>query len=93
METPKNLEIATSFDNVGSHWFVSHKLIIDFPTHSKAFFQAAYDIEPYETIEGDLLYEVPKQLFENCEKLELRISVNKNKIDEVYIIDLTSEEI
>lgn len=60
---------------------------------SKAFFQAAYDIEPYETIEGDLLYEVPKQLFENCEKLELRISLNKNKIDEVYIIDLTSGEI
>lgn len=46
------------------------------------------DIDARETIEADLLFEAPKEVLENAQKIELRISLNKVNTKEFHVIKL-----
>ena len=46
------------------------------------------DIDARETIEADLLFEAPKEVLENAQKLELRIKLNKDDAKDIHIVTL-----
>lgn len=82
-------------------WFLSnhkynyHLFLDDFEylgkfSDSDAFLMSHEKVEPYETINCDLLYEVPIELFNNCSDMYLDISLNKEKVNEIYRIKLFS---
>lgn len=82
-------------------WFLSnhkynyHLFLDDFEylgkfSDSDAFLISHEKVEPYETINCDLLYEVPIELFNNCSDMYLGISLNKENVKEIYRIKLFS---
>lgn len=46
------------------------------------------DIDARETIEAVLLFEAPKEVLENAQKIELRISLNKTNAKDIHIVKL-----
>lgn len=56
--------------------------------YSDVYLMSHDDIDARETIEAVLLFEAPKEVLENAEKIELRISLNKKNTKDIHIIKL-----
>lgn len=56
--------------------------------YSDVYLMEHDDIDARETIEAVLLFEAPKEVLENAQKIELRISLNKKDTKDIHIIKL-----
>lgn len=56
--------------------------------YSDDYLMSHDDIDARETIEAVLLFEAPKEVLENAQKIELRISLNKTNAKDIHIVKL-----
>ena len=94
--TNSKINLTDSVFLSSNHRFMFHLLCdgVEYNTsysYSDAYLMAHDEIDARETIDCDLLYEVPKELFNNAKTIELKFSLNKTDADEIHIVKLKSE--